>query len=84
MEKESHNLAVSELLSQVAESIREDEPFKDLHEAFATGLVTYIKAANQHLGMDPMLLLGACELAKATLLHSYHEIMTKQQGWGNS
>lgn len=71
-----HRVEMAALLASYAKVILEVTDYRDTGELVSTTLSTLVEALMEK-GVDPLILLGSLDIARANILHTYHEARTK-------
>ena len=73
------NEAVAAMLRDIATKAEQGALAETIEEAYCTVLILVVQGASD-CGVQLMSTLGALALAKANLMHEYHEIITRTGG----
>ncbi|MEK0325327.1 MAG: hypothetical protein QQN63_06445 [Nitrosopumilus sp.] len=71
-------VSMASMLAAYAKVLLEVDEYRDSGELISTTLSTLVEAMMEK-GVDPLILLGSLDIARANILHSYYEIRTKHK-----
>jgi len=72
-------LLLGELIKQMLDPKDDEPPSENLERSFLNVVCAISAMAYELAKVDPVAIVGALDIAKSQILHSYYELMTQQK-----